>query len=71
MGTHWEQQKFNTPTLPQNKEKLRVPWVLHATSPHWLQDFIFLVYLWSLPFLTWVNGMGMNYWVYIIEIHII
>jgi hypothetical protein len=22
MGTHWEQQKFNTPTLPQNKEKL-------------------------------------------------
>jgi len=40
MGTHWEQQKFNTPTLPQNKEKLGSPWV-HATSPHWLQDFFF------------------------------
>jgi hypothetical protein len=52
MGTHWEQQKFNTPTLPQNKEKLGSPWV-HATSPHWLQDFFF-----GLPMAFAIFGLG-------------
>lgn len=44
VGTQWEldghtleQQKFNIPTLPQEKQNPGPTWVHVVASPHWLQ----------------------------------
>jgi len=45
MRTHWEQQKSNASTLPQNKPKKKKTWMpwMDATSLHWQQELFCII----------------------------
>ncbi len=61
MGTHWEQQNFNTPTLPQKKENLGAlgAYCLTSLAPrNFLPTHVFFFG----SFLAYAYESGMNYY---------
>jgi hypothetical protein len=49
MGTHWKQQRSNSPPSPKRQKKHGPPGCME--SPHWLQEGFFAC-PYSLPFLA-------------------